>query len=62
VRHETTHGIQPDGASQYYCPHDDREWGALGLGGGFGVRLDNAKRHITKQHVGSTAVLIRIDN
>jgi hypothetical protein len=62
VRHEATHGIQPDGAPQYYCPHGDCDWHALGSAGGFGVRLDNAKRHITRQHADSIAAPIRIDN
>lgn len=58
-RHEAGHGQQPQGTVQFFCPHDC-ERSLTGADGGFGVREDNAKRHIRSRHNGSTAPPIRI--
>jgi hypothetical protein len=58
-RHEAGHGLQAQGMVQYFCPHDC-ERSPTGNEGGFGVREDNAKRHIRGRHGGSAMVPIRI--
>ena len=58
-RHEAGHGVQARGIAHYFCPHDC-ERSTAGAEGGFGVREDNAKRHIRTRHDGSTMVPIRI--
>jgi hypothetical protein len=58
-RHEARQGVQAQSAVQYFCPHDC-ERSPLGADGGFGIREDNAKRHIRNRHGGSTMAPIRI--
>jgi hypothetical protein len=58
-RHEAGHGLQAQGMVQYFCPHDC-ERSTAGTEGGFGVREDNAKRHIRSRHGGSATAPIRI--
>jgi hypothetical protein len=58
-RHEATHGMPAQGGPQFYCPHNC-DWDVNGSEGGFGIREDNAKRHINKKHPGSTLLPIRI--
>ncbi|KAE9380810.1 hypothetical protein N431DRAFT_449561 [Stipitochalara longipes BDJ] len=59
LRHEAGHSLQVRGIAQYFCPHGC-ERSTTGAEGGFGVREDNAKRHIRTRHDGSTAAPIRI--
>ncbi|PMD15877.1 hypothetical protein NA56DRAFT_663615 [Hyaloscypha hepaticicola] len=58
-RHEARHGQQSQGTVQFFCPHNC-ERSLAGADGGFGVREDNAKRHIRSRHNGSTRAPIRI--
>jgi hypothetical protein len=58
-RHEARHGLQSQSTVQFFCPHDC-ERSLTGAEGGFGVREDNAKRHIRSRHNGSTVPPIRI--
>jgi hypothetical protein len=58
-RHEARHGQQSQGTVQFFCPHDC-ERSLTGAEGGFGVREDNAKRHVRSRHNGSTIPPIRI--
>jgi len=58
-RHEAAHGIQAQGIAQFFCLHDC-ERGPTGAEGGFGLREDNAKRHIRIRDSGSTMAPVRI--
>jgi len=58
-RHEAAHGVQARGIPHYFCPYDC-ERSPSGTEGGFGVREDNAKRHIRTRHNGSMMAPVRI--
>jgi hypothetical protein len=58
-RHEAKHG-QARGIAHYFCPYHNCGRSSGGGEGGFGVREDNAKRHVRSRHGGSTMAPLRI--